>query len=136
MPDLDAKGLEAAAKALSEKLHWLADDDRASELAGSAIRAYLAAVPVQMPGAAGTCPECSTPLDPLPPIAVVPVTPTTENPYRGRAHRVNRRAWDEGFAAGRAAATPELRNGCRAPHCFSEYGTPCGTCPAEKPETP
>ena len=25
---------------------------------------------------------------------------------------------------------------CRAPHCFSEYGTPCGTCPAEKPETP
>ena len=44
--------------------------------------------------------------------------------------------WDEGFAAGRAAATPELRNGCRAPHCFSEYGTPCGTCPAEKPETP
>ena len=44
--------------------------------------------------------------------------------------------WDEGFAAGRAAATPGLRNGWRAPHCFSEYGTPCGTCPAEKPETP
>ena len=44
--------------------------------------------------------------------------------------------YDAGFVAGRAAATPELRNGCRAPHCFSEYGTPCGTCPAEKPETP
>lgn len=28
------------------------------------------------------------------------------------------------------AATPDPRNGCRAPHCFSEYGTPCGTCPA------
>ena len=46
------------------------------------------------------------------------------------------REYARGFAAGRAAATPELRNGCRAPHCFSEYGTPCGTCPAEKPETP
>ena len=26
--------------------------------------------------------------------------------------------------------------GCRAPHCWSEYGTPCGTCPVEKSETP
>jgi hypothetical protein len=35
-----------------------------------------------------------------------------------------------------AAADREKPEGCRAPHCFSEYGTPCGTCPAEKPETP
>ena len=24
----------------------------------------------------------------------------------------------------------EAGEGCRAPHCWSEYGTPCGTCPA------
>jgi hypothetical protein len=35
-----------------------------------------------------------------------------------------------------AAADREKPEGCRAPHCFSEYGTPCGTCPVEKSETP
>ena len=61
----------------------------------------------------------------------------SDNPYPNASdtmHYELHTAWDEGyaegFAAGRAAATPELRNGCRAPHCFSEYGTPCGTCPA------
>ena len=34
-------------------------------------------------------------------------------------------------AAARAAATPDPPEGCRAPHCWSEYGTPCGDCPSE-----
>ncbi len=67
----------------------------------------------------------------------------SDNPYPNASdtmHYELHTAWDEGyaegFAAGRAAATPDPRNGCRAPHCFSEYGTPCGSCPvAEKPET-
>ena len=32
-----------------------------------------------------------------------------------------------------AAADREAPDGCRAPHCWSEYGTPCGTCPAVPP---
>lgn len=53
---------------------------------------------------------------------------TGENPYAGKAGALAV-AWGEGFAAGRAAATPDPPEGCRAPHCWSEYGTPCGTCP-------
>lgn len=34
------------------------------------------------------------------------------------------------------AADREKPDRCRAPHCWSEYGTPCGTCPVEKSETP
>ena len=40
--------------------------------------------------------------------AVVPVTPTTENPYRGQPLYLEKCVvWDEGWAAGRAAATPD-----------------------------
>lgn len=35
-----------------------------------------------------------------------------------------------------AAADREKPEACRAPHCFSEYGTPCGTCPAATPDPP
>ena len=32
-----------------------------------------------------------------------------------------------------AAADREAPDECRAPHCWYEYGTPCGTCPVAPP---
>ena len=80
---LDPAGLEAAAKALGEFYGGrMAEDAHGAE---AAVRAYLA--------------------------AVVPVTPTTENPYPtepvGSTAAHKHGAWAAGFAAGRAAATPD-----------------------------
>ena len=163
---LDPAGLEAAAKALGEVYGGrMAEDAPAAEAAVSAYLAAVVPVtcpecgtevpPRYSPEASGWyCGGCARPVARDP----VPVTPTTENPTARQVlaeafdgvihHACGPDDWAAGHAldalaaagfsvvAGRAAATPDPRNGCRAPHCFSEYGTPCGSCPvAEKPET-
>lgn len=72
----------------------------------------------------------------------VPAGPPAASPPK---HLMERDAWDGNGPGARAraalasargetdessAATPE----CRAPHCWHEYGTPCGTCPAASPD--
>ena len=39
-------------------------------------------------------------------------------------------ATDEQLAAQEVDRSPVSEH-CRAPHCWSEYGTPCGTCPVD-----
>ena len=109
---LDPAGLEAAAKLARSCTPTAREDAR---LAEQIVRAYLAAAPDTGRSV----------------LMHVPVTPTTENPYRGRAHRVNRRAWDEGFAAGRAAATPDPPDGSRVAVTDAEFenGVRCVTMP-------